>query len=127
MGASTTLNRELMIGFNEYSGASSVITFKRSVIEGQEIDQEQLKKIIIVIENLIKAQAGEVAHIDIGGSLSNARAAAAAPTTFREAMHGPATPVPASKSAAHAAACPKCSTPITPDDVFCAGCGHKLK
>ncbi len=121
------LNKELMIGFNEDSGASAVITFKRSVIEGQEIDEEQLKKIIIVIENLIKKQAGDIAHIDIGGAPSNARAAGAAPTTFKEVMQGPVTPPPAPKPAAQATTCPKCANPITPDDVFCGGCGHKLK
>ena len=124
------LNKELMIGFNEDSGAAAVITFKRSVIEGQEINEEQLKKIIIVIENLIKQQAGGIAHIDMGGAPTNARAAAAAPTTFKEVMQGPATPPPApvvAPAPAPATTCPKCANPITPDDVFCGGCGHKLK
>jgi hypothetical protein len=122
------LNRELMIGFNEDSGASAVITFKRSVIEGQEIDETQLQKIISVIENLIKSQGTDLGHVDMGGAPSSARAASAAPTTFKEIVQGPAAIAPAVKPAVtQPSTCPTCNNTITPDDVFCGGCGHKLK
>ncbi len=125
------LNRELTIGFTEDSGISSAIQFKRSVIEGQEINEEQLQKIIDVIEHLIKQQKADIGPIDIGGAPSSARQAAAAPMTFKEVMQGPpplptAQPV-AAKPAARATTCSKCAAPITPDDVFCGSCGNKLK
>lgn len=121
------LNRELMIGFVEDSGTTAVITFKRSVIEGQEIDEDQLQKLIAVIENLIKKQTADIGHIDLGGAPASARAAGPAPTSFKEVMQGPAAVAPAPRAAAPANTCPKCSNPITPDDVFCGGCGHKLR
>lgn len=127
------LNRELTIGFTEDSGISSAIQFKRSVIEGQEINEEQLQKIIDVIEHLIKQQKADIGHIDIGGAPSSARQAAAAPMTFKEVMQGPASPpaapvAPAAlKPAPRATTCSKCAAPITPDDVFCGSCGNKLK
>ena len=36
-------------------------------------------------------------------------------------------PVAATPAATAALVCPKCSDAITPDDVFCGNCGHKLK
>jgi hypothetical protein len=133
------LNRALMIGFNEDSGTTAVITFKRSVIEGQEIDEAQLRKIILIIENLIKKQptaSGHTEHIDIGGEPDNARAAATAPQTFREVMQGPnsvpfgaaaGTATPSKPVPQLAGSCPKCMAPVTTADVFCGGCGYKLK
>ena len=44
------LNRELMIGFYETSGDKMSITFKRSVIEGQEVNEAALENIIKIIE-----------------------------------------------------------------------------
>jgi hypothetical protein len=128
------LNRELMIGFTEDSGITAAITFKRSVIEGQEIDENQLQKIIDVIENLIKKQTGDIGHIDLGGAPTSARQAGPAPMNFKDVMQGPASPAPlppaappAARPAARATACSRCAAPITPDDVFCGSCGNNLK
>ena len=127
------LNRQLMIGFNEDSGTSAVITFKRSVIEGQEIDEVQLRKIIMIIEGLIKKQPNDTSnteHVDIGGEPLNARAAATAPQTFREVMEGPTSlplVMPNRPTPHMTSTCPKCMGPVTPADVFCGGCGYKLK
>lgn len=122
------LNRELTFGFNEDSGATAAITFKRSVIEGQEIDEEQLKKMIAVIEHLIKQAEPHLTPVDIGGRPGGARMAAPAPMQFGELMRGPEASVAKEASAPSAPVhCPKCSAKLMQDDVFCGGCGHKVR
>lgn len=128
------LNRELTFGFIEDSGFAGAITFKRSVIEGQEINEEQLRQMIAVIEYQIKRQSEPLANIDIGGQPRNERWAAPAPTSLKEvfapapaATPRPVPPVPAPPPASAARShCPQCQQSCTADDVFCGHCGHKL-
>lgn len=123
------LNRKLTIGFNEDSGEVMAITFKRSVIEGQEIDEVQLQKIIEVVEHLIKAGDVRPGSIDMGGSPGNGRMAGPAPTNLHELVKGQPTQdkPPARPVATPAGTCPACTNPTTPEDLFCGSCGHKLK
>lgn len=126
------LNRQLTFGFTDAAGEVAAITFKRSVIEGQEINEEQLHKIIGVIENLIKYRDDHVGEVDMGSSSQGGRMASPAPTSLRQVFNGPdAASVPPAaapaKPAVQPGACPKCGNSVTADDVFCGGCGHKLK
>lgn len=122
------LNRELTFGFNEDSGTTAAITFKRSVIEGQEIDEEQLKKVISVIEHLIKQTQPQLAPVDIGGHPGGARMGAPGPTQLGELVRGPeASPLKDVGSPVAPVHCPQCSTKVIQDDVFCSGCGHKVR
>ncbi len=134
------LNRELMIGFAEDSGAQVLISFKKSIIEGQEINEEQLLKIITIVEHLIKDTGQPMPDIDMGGAPSSARMAGAAPQTVGQIFQPTAaaapvppvptvaaifTPAPAIKpTLTH---CPKCGTSVTAQDTFCGGCGFKLQ
>lgn len=133
------LNRELTFGFIEDSGFAGAITFKRSVIEGQEINEEQLRKMIAVIEHQIKRQSAPLENIDIGGQPGNERFAAPAPTSLKEVFGGvapppvptaPKAPPPAAPQAPAQAAprshCPQCNQPCTAADRFCGHCGHTL-
>lgn len=126
------LNRQLTFGFTDAAGEVAAITFKRSVIEGQEINEEQLHKIIGVIENLIKHRDDHVGEVDMGSRSQGGRMASPAPTSLRQVFNGPdAASVPPAvapaKPAVQPGACPKCGNGVTADDVFCGGCGHKLK
>ena len=47
------LNKTLTIGLVEVSGVVSSIDFKRSVIEGQSIDEDQAREVCDIIELLI--------------------------------------------------------------------------
>ncbi len=121
------LNRQLTFGFTDAAGEVAAITFKRSVIEGQEINEVQLHKIIGVIENLIKHRDDHVGEVDMGSGPQGGRMAGPAPTSLRQVFNGPdAAPAPA-QPVVQPSACPKCGNGVTPDDVFCGGCGHKLK
>jgi hypothetical protein len=50
------LNRKLTLGFVEVSGVVSGIEFKRSVIENVEINQEQAKKVCLIVQNAIESK-----------------------------------------------------------------------
>lgn len=50
------LNRTLTLGFVEASGVISGIRFKRSVIENLDINQEQAKRVCIIVQRLIEAK-----------------------------------------------------------------------
>ena len=127
------LNRQLIFGFTDAAGEVAAITFKRSVIEGQEINEDQLHKIIDVIENLIKRRDEHADEVNMGSGPQGARMAGPAPTSLRQVFDGPDELAPnpltstAVKPAASATSCPKCGNDISADDVFCGGCGHKLK
>ncbi len=131
------LNRELMIGFAEDSGAQVLICFKKSIIEGQEINEEQLRKIITIVEHLIKDSGLPMPDVDMGGTPENARMAGVAPQNLGEVFKGAApaaavpqtvfTPAPPSTFKPALSACPKCATSVTPQDTFCGGCGYKLQ
>jgi hypothetical protein len=134
------LNRELMIGFNEDSGAQVFIRFKKSIIEGQEIDEEQLRKIITIVEHLIKDSGQLVPDIEMGGAPDSARMAGAAPQNIQQVLRNqtaaqkPEATAFAPTAASSAApamkpaitSCPKCASSVTPQDTFCGSCGHKL-
>lgn len=121
------LNRELTFGFIEDSGFAGVITFKRSVIEGQEINEEQLRKMITVIEHQIKRQSSRIDPIDLGGRPGSDRFAAPAPTSVKTMFSTPAAPAakPAPERSA-AQYCAQCHTKCSTEDVFCINCGHRL-
>lgn len=50
------LNKHLTVGFVEVSGHVSAIAFKRSVIEGQNIDESQARAVSEITQQLIDAR-----------------------------------------------------------------------
>lgn len=50
------LNRTLTLGFIEHSGVVSGIQFKRSVIEGQDIDEHEARQICKLVQRLLEAR-----------------------------------------------------------------------
>lgn len=50
------LNKHLTVGFVEVSGVVNAIAFKRSVIEGQNIDENQARAVADVTQQLIDAR-----------------------------------------------------------------------
>ena len=50
------LNKHLTVGFVEVSGVVNAIAFKRSVIEGQNIDENQAQAVIELTQQLIDAR-----------------------------------------------------------------------
>jgi hypothetical protein len=51
------LNRSMTLGFIEVSGHASAIQFKRSVIEGIDINEEEARKVCELTQKLIESKA----------------------------------------------------------------------
>ena len=111
------LNRTLTLGYVADSGLEpKALVFKRSVIEGQEINEDSLRDIIAVIEHLIKPALGVVPIVSGGGRPASDRVAGPAPTSIKDLV----TPGMSAK-------CPSCRATVLPEEVFCGTCGHKVR
>lgn len=51
------LNRHLMLGFVEDSGAVNGIVFKRSVIENIDINEDEARHVCRIVQDMIEAKA----------------------------------------------------------------------
>jgi hypothetical protein len=111
------LNRQLTLGYIAYSKPGYALRFKRSVIEGQEINEKALSDIIYLIEHLIKPSGAAPKIVPSGGRPVSDRMAEPAPTSVRQVV-SPAT---------ESLKCPSCRAAVLPEEVFCGSCGHKLK
>ena len=136
------LHRTLEIGVIDVSGARTSLSFSRSVIEGQEVDEKAAENVIRIIEHLIKPTEGVLlGDMSFGSASGSGAMASAAPQTIAElgrnfGLASPATPQsasaaagapPVAATAAKSATCPKCGHAVAADEVFCGGCGHKLR
>ena len=136
------LHRTLEIGVIDVSGARTSLSFSRSVIEGQEVDEKAAENVIRIIEHLIKPTEGVLlGDMSFGSASGSGAMASAAPQTIAElgrnfGLASPATPQSASAAAGarsvaatadKSVTCPKCGHAVAADEVFCGGCGHKLR
>ena len=61
------LNKKLSLGVVEVSGLVSGIEFKRSVIEGQNINEDEAKRVIAIIQELLaRAKSGSRSMLKTG-------------------------------------------------------------
>jgi hypothetical protein len=132
--------RTLTIGVVPVSGEPRIeLSFNRSVIEGQEIDDKAAENVIRVIEHLIKPTEGvPLGDLSLGSPAATGAMAAAAPQSLAEVGRNlglgsprasPTAPpaAVAASAAVRSNACPKCGTAVTRDEVFCGICGHKVR
>lgn len=114
------LNKQLSIGFVEVSGFTAGLVFKRSVIEGQQIDEQATESVIRIIEHLVKPTGAPLPAANIGSAPKSGAMAAPAPQNLSElgrnlGMGKPAAPL----------RCAKCGASLTSSAAFCDGCGAK--
>lgn len=108
------LNKELAIELRDIGAGAYPIEFKRSVIEGIKVDENEAARVIGIIEKLVKR-----------GSTT---APASAPALER--ARAVATTLPALPSVSPVMAgdrCPKCGAAVTGEHTFCDGCGFRLR
>lgn len=112
------LNRALKMGYTETSGLTHSIIFTRSVIEGQEVNEEALRRLIVIIERLITNKSMDDLPADFasGGTPVSSRMANAAPTSIEQVM----------APTVNIGVCPSCKNHINPGDAFCGSCGKRL-
>jgi hypothetical protein len=127
------LNRELTIAFSDDGGIAVGIAFKRSVVEGQEIDEDALKRLVVIIEALLRGDAATLAPVSLGGMPDSARSRATAPTNIAELVAGggpqgtvipPIAPI--QTKPVMAPVCSACKAPLAAGDVFCNACGTRV-
>jgi hypothetical protein len=140
------LNRPLTIGVIDVSGTVTEMSFSRSVIEGQEVDEKSAEDVITMIEFLIKPTPGiRPQDINLGSAPASGVMASAAPQSAAQlgrnlglgalratsqteptAATSAATIATAVPEAAAPAGCPKCGASVDKSEAFCGSCGHKL-
>lgn len=141
------LNRTLTIGVSVVSGQQLELSFSRSVLEGQEVNEAAAEKVVRVIEHLIKPIDGApLGEVNLGSTSGTGVLGSAAPQSISELGRNlglasrpapqapPVVPVaPAATSAAATVAaakpngCPKCGAAVDSDELFCGSCGNKLR
>lgn len=144
------LNRTLTIGVTVVSGQQFELSFSRSVLEGQEVNEAAAEKVIKVIEHLIMPIDGvPLGDVNLGSTSGTGVLGSAAPQSISELGRNlgfasrpapqapPVAPVAPVKPAATSAAatvaaarpngCPKCGAAVDSDELFCGSCGHKLR
>ena len=134
------LNRELTIGVVDVSGWPGKLSFKRSVIEGQEINEGAVENVVQIIEHLIKPTEGAMPpNVLLGSDTRPGAMSAAAPKNLtelgrnlgmtREANESSAAafPNPATATPRQSSGCPKCGASVQGDEAFCGSCGFKLR
>lgn len=154
------LNKTLVLGLTYIGGgvehSSDEFQFKRSLIEGKNIDEFAAERIVAIIEMIVRgAEKPRAVNVDAGvratasetiHRAANELATVAERTRQRtEALAAEARQmgerVTAKVSASLAASsatvsptgdrgatqCPNCGAAVSPDNVFCGGCGSKLK
>jgi hypothetical protein len=136
-------NKTITLGLNYLDGNGDKFGFKRSLIEGKNIDEAAAGRIIAIIEMIVQGSDKPNFQPDItpaNGTEAREQARQKVDAFRAQAMQiggRAATKVAASLSAAsenikretpaEALKCPACTGPIMVDDVFCGNCGHTLR
>ncbi len=129
-------NKELKLELYDVGGRVCEIAFKRSVIEGIKIDENEAARVIRIIETLVKdgSSAERVTPVVVGHVRGTMPATPAAPSTAAQRnppaslpAAAPTVAAPTTAQMPSAGGCPECGAGVTGVDVFCAGCGFKLR
>ena len=119
------LNKEMELRLHDIGGVSRTkMVFKRSVIEGIRIDENEAARVIRIIEGLI-THAALVGGNVLPAAYSPSAQSNAPGSSVRAGLES--APAPAAKEAHSPGLCPKCRAAINSEDIFCGGCGFKLR
>ena len=122
------LNKQLEQGVVENSGVVSAIAFKPSVIEGQNIDENDGMRIIKIVSSLLDKLHGSgreagVPLLDTHSSLVTSNHDS--PRPFGSEAENPVA-APISLKKQRIAKCPSCMEPLMEDSRFCENCGAHI-
>lgn len=132
------LNKTLVLGLTYIGGGAmhsgDQFAFKRSVIEGKNIDEFAAERIVAIIEMItLGAEKPRALNVD-GGARATAsetlnRVADVQETAKQRALEAQARAQEAVQRRAHSAGaprCPSCNALVAAESVFCGECGAKL-
>lgn len=135
-------NKTIMLGVTNVSGDDYAFAFKRSLIEGKNIDEVAAERIIAIIEMIMLGKdKPRVINVDARTNASGELDAGEQARQKMEALKAQAlraggqaaSKVAASLSTAaetmsnSASVCSKCKATITSEDKFCGNCGATIK
>lgn len=140
------LNKTTKIGVTYLDGRDNGFSFKRSIMEGKNIDEIAAGRIISIIEmimlgrdkpNFINSDtderasvgidAGEQARQKLDAFKAQAMRAGERAASKVAASLGSASENLSRAASAPALKCPGCGERITAEDAFCGNCGHTLR
>ncbi len=111
------LNKKLTLGFVENSGVISGIQFKRSLIEGQKIEEEDARRVCALVQSIIEAVDIPVAEpVSPSGTPTGGFPVVYPPPASRPTVQMKPT---------HVRSCPKCGAQVG-EARQCGVCGEKL-
>jgi hypothetical protein len=114
------LNKSLTIGFSDLGGHVRAIAFKRSVIEGQEIDENAAAHVCDILQALVDARREKT--MNTGGTpLAPASAPEPAPVPSQARVEPPSAIVSTPRR------CKQCGQPLDAGSTFCDECGKQVE
>jgi len=113
------LRKTLLVSIQAHSGTLIAIAFKRSVMEGVSVEEEDAERVISLVNQLLLGQQGRPSPAP-----SAPRPAAVVPPPVQpRPVPAPVPPVrvvPTSRN------CPSCSAVMPMDALFCETCGKRV-
>jgi hypothetical protein len=137
-------NKTTKLGVTYVDGSGNTFAFKRSIIEGKNIDEVAAGRIISIIEMIMLGRdkpnfnsdegrssggvdAGEQARQKMDAFKAQAMRAGERAASKVAASLSTASENLSRAASAPALKCPGCGESITADDAFCGSCGHTLR
>ena len=137
-------NKTTKLGVTYLDGSGNEFAFKRSIIEGKNIDEVAAGRIISIIEMIMLGRdkpnfnsdesrssggidAGEQARQKMDAFKAQAMRAGERAASKVAASLGTASENLSRAASAPALKCPGCGESITAADAFCGSCGHTLR
>lgn len=112
------LNKALFLVLEDIGGRSNGLAFKRSVIEGASVDEQEAARVIKIIEMLVKRGAPTSERTSVVSNM---------PTATQPATGADASETqPRVQPATVAAFCPECGAKNMDSSRFCKSCGTVL-
>lgn len=112
------LNKALFLVLEDIGGRSNGLAFKRSVIEGVSVDEQEAARVIKIIEMLVKRGAPASERIPVVPSM---------PTVTQPVTGaGTSEPRPLVQPPVESTFCPECGAKNIDSSKFCKSCGAVL-
>ncbi len=121
------LRKTLLVSIQAHSGTLIAIAFKRSVMEGVSVEEEDAERVISLVNQLLLGQQSRpspVPQAPVSVPPPAPRPAAVVPPPVQP--RSVPAPVPPVQVAPTSRNCPSCSAVVPMDALFCETCGKRV-